>query len=305
MVPQDDLAVFSSSGQESATPHLTHAENAALVSFDLPSDLERCPDTDLFVWTTWYHHITSHEFGSSQPGTGPRPLTSGSFSSCCLVGVPGPDQQDSTRVSSQNVSWAQEGQTLDELWLFIFLKKKGKETGLRLGLDQALDQFNLDSKGEADLTQDYRHETGLHRNTRKYRLFVLTPKMPCLRASDVPVQVQKKMWDFPQVTMVFGSVGWNSTSRTTSFVVYKSNKKWLRTLKKMINHLNIFANEKKALYLDFCYFGLLLPIPHGQHVIVTVVDHTEVLTRVLEGEVRSPQTVTLSRMVSYRKFHGK
>lgn len=49
MVPQDDLAVFSSSGQESATPHLTHAENAALVSFDLSSDLERCPDTDLFV----------------------------------------------------------------------------------------------------------------------------------------------------------------------------------------------------------------------------------------------------------------
>lgn len=123
----------------------------------------------------------------------------------------------------------------DRHWMnfgFSYFWKKGKETGLRLGLDQALDQFNLDSKGEADLTQDYRHETGLHRNTRKYRLFVLTPKMPCLRASDVPVQVQKKMWDFPQVTMVFGSVGWNSTSRTTSFVVYKSNKKWLRTLKK-------------------------------------------------------------------------
>lgn len=29
------------------------------------------------------------------------------------------------------------------------------------------------------------------------------------------------MWDFPQVTMVFGSVGWNSTARTTSLVVYK------------------------------------------------------------------------------------
>lgn len=51
--------------------------------------------------------------------------------------------------------------------------------------------------------------------------FSPTPKMPCLRANEVPDQVQKKMWDFPQVTMVFGSVGWNSTARTTSLVVWK------------------------------------------------------------------------------------
>lgn len=181
MVPQDDLAVFSSSGQESATPHLTHAENAALVSFDLSSDLERCPDTDLFVWTTWYHHITSHHMslvlhnlvlvlGLSPLGPFPVVVSLG-----FLVQTSRTPPESPVRMSPELRK--------DRHWMNFgfsyFWKKKGKETGLRLGLDQALDQFNLDSKGEADLTQDYRHETGLHRNTRKYRLCLLFLLQKC------------------------------------------------------------------------------------------------------------------------------
>lgn len=52
--------------------------------------------------------------------------------------------------------------------------------------------------------------------------FSYFPKMPCLRASELPPHSQKKMWDFPQVTSVWGSVGWNSTHSTTSLVVLSS-----------------------------------------------------------------------------------
>lgn len=64
-------------------------------------------------------------------------------------------------------------------------------------------------------------------STAGINLHKLTPKIPCLRASEFPFQVQKKMWDFPQVTMVFGSVGWNSTTRTTSLVVCKDTAEHL------------------------------------------------------------------------------
>lgn len=42
VVPQDDLAVFSSSAQQGAASHLAQAEHAALVTFHLTADLKRC-----------------------------------------------------------------------------------------------------------------------------------------------------------------------------------------------------------------------------------------------------------------------
>lgn len=59
VIPQDDFSVFSSSGQQSATPHLTHTENTALVTFDLPTDLKRCTKT-----RTGESHLSSPELKS-------------------------------------------------------------------------------------------------------------------------------------------------------------------------------------------------------------------------------------------------
>lgn len=55
------------------------------------------------------------------------------------------------------------------------------------------------------------------------------------------------MWDFPQVTMVFGSVGWNSTARTTSLVVFKNTTDQLEP---------IWTSQKPAVYINqFCLLG--------------------------------------------------
>ena len=40
MVPQDDLVVFASSGQQCAIPHLTQREHTAVMGLDLASDLK-------------------------------------------------------------------------------------------------------------------------------------------------------------------------------------------------------------------------------------------------------------------------
>lgn len=40
VVPQDDLVVFTSSGQESAVPQLTQCKHAAVVGLDLTADLK-------------------------------------------------------------------------------------------------------------------------------------------------------------------------------------------------------------------------------------------------------------------------
>ena len=61
-------------------------------------------------------------------------LTSGSLPGGGLSGAPGPDQQDSSGVSSQDVSSTQEGQTLDELWLLVFLQTQ-QETGSKAEQD--------------------------------------------------------------------------------------------------------------------------------------------------------------------------
>lgn len=37
-------------------------------------------------------------------------------------------------------------------------------------------------------------------------------------------------------------------------------------------------------HLDLCNLGLLLPVPNGQHVVVAVIDHTQVLTGVLRRD---------------------
>jgi len=57
VVPQDDLSVLPSSGQQSAAPHLTHTEHTALVTLDLPTDLKRCAHTRTHTHT---HTQVSH-----------------------------------------------------------------------------------------------------------------------------------------------------------------------------------------------------------------------------------------------------
>lgn len=48
VVPQDDSTVLPSSGQQRPAPHVTHAENSFLMSFDesqIRPHLERCTHT--------------------------------------------------------------------------------------------------------------------------------------------------------------------------------------------------------------------------------------------------------------------
>lgn len=121
-------------------------------------------------------------------------------------------------------------------------------------------------------------------STVTVKLQKLTPKIPCLRASAFPFQLQKKMWDFPQVTMVFWSVGWNSTTRTTSLVVCKNTAfehRW-----NTLEPIKTGAVTKTWAHLDLCYLWLLLPIPDCQHVVVTVINHTQVPTRILRDTAR-------------------
>lgn len=45
VVPQNDLVVFAAPCEQSAVPHLTQSEDAAVMSFDLTRDLKRsCGD---------------------------------------------------------------------------------------------------------------------------------------------------------------------------------------------------------------------------------------------------------------------
>lgn len=45
MVPQNDLVVFAAPCEQSAVPHLTQSEDAAVMSLDLTRDLKRsCGD---------------------------------------------------------------------------------------------------------------------------------------------------------------------------------------------------------------------------------------------------------------------
>lgn len=61
---------------------------------------------------------------------------------------------------------------------------------------------------------------------------ILTPNIPCFLDNELPLQVQKNIWDLPHVIMVFASVGWNSTASTTSFVVWnKTNNIYSDVLK--------------------------------------------------------------------------
>lgn len=57
----------------------------------------------------------------------PQPDTSRPLPGRVLRGAPGPDQQPTPRISSDDVSGTQKRQALDELWLFVFLENRRKQ----------------------------------------------------------------------------------------------------------------------------------------------------------------------------------
>lgn len=62
--------------------------------------------------------------------------TSWSLSRCRLCRAPGPDQQVASRISSQDISGAQEDQTLNELCLIAVLTREQQHFRLKPGPDR-------------------------------------------------------------------------------------------------------------------------------------------------------------------------
>lgn len=77
--------------------------------------------------------------------------TSGALGWWGVGGAPGPDQQDASRVARQNVTVTQEGQTLDELWLLIFLQQQqDRQTSQSDGQSDTVSQLLSWSVSQSD-----------------------------------------------------------------------------------------------------------------------------------------------------------
>lgn len=78
----------------------------------------------------------------------------------------------------------------------------------------------------------------LLQQTKSDDVVVVTSKSPCLLASVAPSRLQKLMCDFPQVTIRFASIGWNTAASTESLEHCKNAKVHL-------------AFRKNAIKMDF------------------------------------------------------
>lgn len=198
--------------------------------------------------------------GHPDGGGGWWTRTSRALGWCGVGGAPGPDQQDASRVARQDVTITQEGQTLDELWFLIFLQQQQESHSVSQSISQSVSQ----SEGPS------------------WSKFQSYPKDPLFAGQRVSGPGPKE-----DVGLPAGDDGvWVSGMELHSQDYLIGALKGMGTLSQSTGNQSRAEETGGDLHLDLSDLGLLLPVPHRQHVVIAVVHHAQVLARVLRGKHR-------------------